>query len=298
MSCNKPLTAFQSLVKRPNGIRGISFSPGGNDVPIALPCGQCIGCRLDRARSWAIRLQLESQQHLDNSFVTLTYDEDHIPHGDTVVPEHLTGFVKNLRNRFRSKRFRFYGVGEYGGKFDRPHYHLILFGLAFPDAREHSRRDGIVLNRSRILESIWTEGISSVQQVTMEVAAYVAKYAVKRITGDKAFDHYSWVDEQTGELHQRHPEFARMSRRPGIGHEWLKKYYTDVYPKGYVTSKGMKFPPPEYFNKLFKKWHPEAFEALHDEKAQERFDNYMDFDWDRAAAREVIQTKNHNLRRK
>lgn len=245
-----------------------------------------------------MRLHLESFAHERNSFITLTYDEDHIPYADSLQKLDLQLFLKRLRHHVRPTRFRYYGVGEYGGKFDRPHYHAIIFGYDFPDRRLSDDRGGRPLYRSKLLESVWPYGYSTVQNYEIEAAAYVSKYAVKKIVGKEAPDHYRFFDEHTGEVFNREPEFARMSRRPGIGHAWLEKYHKDLYPKGYVTDgKGNKLPPPEYFNKLYEKWFPEQMEAIRSEKRQDVFERYNEANVARMEAREVIQTKNFNMHR-
>lgn len=290
MSCNRPLLAFQAFEKNGRGKRPINFSPGSDTHPVSLPCGQCIGCRLDRARSWAIRLHLEATQHDDACFVTLTYDEEHIPDGDSLIPQHLSDFMRKLRKSISPTRVRFYGVGEYGGQFDRPHYHIVLYGYNFPDRRSYIDRGDYTIDNSLLLSTIWKKGHATVQNFALECAAYVSKYAVKKITGSDAARHYEIVDNETGEIYIREPEFARMSRRPGIGSDWLKKYYSDLYPKGYVTDgKGVKIPPPEYFNKLYEKWFPEEMEQLRDSRKQEVFERYNDANIERMEAREKIQ---------
>jgi len=185
---------------------------------------------------------------------------------------------------------RFYGVGEYGGQFDRPHYHIVLYGYNFPDRRSYIDRGDYTIDNSLLLSTIWKKGHATVQNFALECAAYVSKYAVKKITGSDAARHYEIVDNETGEIYIREPEFARMSRRPGIGSDWLKKYYSDLYPKGYVTDgKGVKIPPPEYFNKLYEKWFPEEMEQLRDSRKQEVFERYNDANIERMEAREKIQ---------
>jgi len=290
MACNKPLIAYQAIEKGANDTRAISFSPDGGTHPIALPCGQCIGCRLDKARSWAMRLHLEGFDHKESCFLTLTYDEENVPYGETLVTEDLRRFIKRLRNHFSPARIRYYAVGEYGDDKGRPHYHAILFGADFHDRVVWRDRGDYSIDTSRRLTSIWKHGLATVQSNSIEAAAYVSRYAVKKITGDKAKQHYEALDPETGEILQRLPEFARMSRNPGIGSKWLEKYHGDLYPKGYVTDgKANKYSPPEYFNKLFKKWYPEAFEKLRDERREEVFEKYKNFNQDRADAREKIQ---------
>lgn len=297
MSCNKPLIAFQKVEKNGAGKRPISFSPDGDSVPTALPCGQCMGCRLDRARSWAIRLHLEGLQHEQSCFVTLTYSEENIPYGNSLIPEDLSRFIKRLRKHCGSTRIRYYGVGEYGGFTDRPHYHAVIYGYDFPDRRVYLDRGHYTVDNSRILTKLWPFGHATVQNNSIECAAYVSKYAVKKITGKKAKEWYEKIDSETGEIYTLEPEFARMSRKPGIGHDWLKKYYADLYPKGYVTNgSGNKIPPPEYFNKLYERWFPEEMEALRDDKREENFSRYMEANTERMEAREIIQTAQHKLK--
>lgn len=298
MACNKPLLGFQSYEKKANGKRIVAFSPDGGTHPIALPCGRCMGCRLDRARSWALRLQLESLSHKTSCFLTLTYDEDHIPEHDSLNPTDLQRFIKRLRKRISPINIRHYCVGEYGGKFERPHYHAIIFGYDFPDRRVYLDRPAGRIDNSTILTELWPFGHATVQDAGIGSFAYVSKYAVKKITGEKAKQWYEWVDDQTGEVHQRIPEFARMSRRPGIGADWLQKYYKDLYPKGYVTNgKGVKFPPPEYFNKLYERWFPEQMEELRNERREEVFKRYNEANIERMEAREKIQRAQFNLKK-
>jgi len=257
-----------------------------------------MGCRLDKARAWALRLHLEGQQHSRSCFITLTYDEEFIPYGNSLLPDDLSRFIKRLRKHLSPDRIRYYGVGEYGGTTERPHYHAIIFGYDFPDRSIYIDRGDYTIDNSGILTKLWPFGHATVQTNTLETAAYVAKYAVKKITGEKAKEHYQRIDTETGELYQRFPEFARMSTRPGIGKDWLKKYHKDLYPKGYVTNgKGQKMAPPEYFNKLYEKWFPEQFKKMRDENKEENFKRYKEANEDRLIAREKIQTKFYNLKK-
>lgn len=245
-----------------------------------------------------MRLHVESTDHEESCFITLTYDEENLPYDDSLQPVDLQRFIKRLRKRISPRRIRFYSVGEYGGKFQRPHYHLIVYGYNFPDRKCYIDRGTHTIDNSGILTSLWEYGFSTVQNYDASAAAYCAKYAVKKITGEPAKSWYQRLDPDTGEVYQLAPEFARMSNRPGIGANWLKKYHGDIYPKGYVTDgKGNKVPPPEYFNKLFRKWYPDAFEEIRKEKRKEVFDRYMNPEPERAKAREKIQTAQYNLRR-
>jgi len=245
-----------------------------------------------------MRLHLEGQQHEKSCFITLTYDEDNIPDDNSLNPEDLNRFIRRLRKHLSPTRIRYYAVGEYGGKFQRPHYHAIIFGHNFPDSSVYIDRGNYTVDNSRILSRLWPHGHATTQVNSLEAAAYVSRYAVKKITGEKSKQWYEWIDDTTGEIHTRIPEFARMSRNPGIGSEWLKKYYSDLYPKGYVTNgKGVKIPPPEYFNKLYEKWFPEEMEKLKNERREEIFEKYATANVERLEAREKIQTAKYNLRK-
>ena len=153
MPCFKPLKAWRTLENTSNNKKAIAFSkPGGYSHPIQLPCGQCIGCRLDRSLSWAIRCTHESQLHAQNSFITLTYSEDHLPWDGSLVKSHMQDFFKRLRHYCKPQKIRYYMCGEYGENLSRPHYHACLFGKDFPDKEIFKECEGILTYTSQILE--------------------------------------------------------------------------------------------------------------------------------------------------
>lgn len=156
-----------------------------------FPCGKCIPCRINQQRKWQARLQLENlYANHESWFVTLTYDPEHLPEGGSVVPRDLTLFLKRVRKA--GYRFRYFACGEYGEVFGRPHYHIVAFGQ-FPDARA--------------LHRLWGKGRVQVGAVTDGGMAYVAGYTLKKI---KKQEEPHW-------LNGRHPEFTRMSTKPGLG---------------------------------------------------------------------------------
>jgi len=185
----------------------------------------------------------EAQMHDVNSFVTLTYDDDHLP-GPSLVPPHLSSFIKRIRRS--GDRFRFFGVGEYGERDKRPHYHVLLFGKTF--AAREKLKEG--LYRSPELEKFWKFGMSSFGDVTYASAGYVAKYSVKKVNGAAADEHYKRVHIGTGEIVSVVPEFGRMSLRPGVGFTWFRKYWRDVYAaRDGVVVNGRVLPTPLYYNR-------------------------------------------------
>lgn len=159
---------------------------------VPYPCGQCLPCRFNRRRLWTWRMYYESQCHAESSFVTLTYDDEHLPEGGTLVPVHYRNFLKRLRRRIEPNRIRFFAVGEYGDLSQRPHYHLAIFGLG-------PRSD-------KIIADCWNFGFVQVAEFNNLTAQYIAGYVVKKMTA-----------KDDARLNGRHPEFARQSNRPGIG---------------------------------------------------------------------------------
>lgn len=208
---------------------------------IKLPCGQCIGCRLDRAREWSVRCLHEAKMHNENSFITLTYADENLPANNSLDYRHFQLFMKRLRKDVGNVRF--FMCGEYGDQTERPHYHALLFGFQFNDLAPWGRSPtGHAIYRSQHLEKLWTLGNSLIGNVTRESAGYVARYCLKKVTGDQANDHYKG----------RAPEFARMSLKPGIGTSWFEKYGTDALPCDYIVTDGIKVPVPRFYDKLYK----------------------------------------------
>lgn len=252
-----------------------------------LPCGQCIGCRLERSRQWAIRCVHEASQHKRNAFITLTYDDEHLPASRSLCYRDFQLFMKRLRKRFG--KVRFYMCGEYGDQFDRPHFHACLFGVDFDDKlRYGGGASKAPLFRSAVLSSLWDKGFASVGEVNFESAAYCARYVMKKVNGDGQIKHYEFIDPATGEVHAREPEFCHMSLKPGIGAVWLDKFASDVYPHGMVVSKSVEVRPPSYYDRWFKEKFPDEYEEMvyrREVYAKERPGEYLD---DRLAVREAV----------
>lgn len=246
MACFKPLSAFQL----DNG--DIVFVERGSIArALFLPCGQCIGCRLERSREWAVRNVHESQMHEHSVFVTLTYDDAHL-NSPSLIYRDFQLFMKRLRKA--KGNVRFYMSGEYGEGGDRPHFHALLFGCFFED-REAFRTlsSGSMLYTSVELSRLWPNGFCSIGDVTFESAAYVARYVMKKVTGRNADTHYERVDLLTGEIIKLVPEFSHMSLKPGIGSTWFQKYMSEVFPRDYVVMNGVKMKPPAYYHDLLKR---------------------------------------------
>jgi hypothetical protein len=261
------------------------------DDPIELPCGQCVGCRLERSRQWAIRCIHEAKMYENNCFITLTFSPEHLakrsnPWSLDVRDYQL--FMKRLRKKY-GDGIRFFHCGEYGDKHGRPHYHACLFNFDFPDKELWNVVNGNRLYISNSLSELWPFGFSTIGDVTFESAAYVARYIMKKVTGDQADEHYQWVDTNTGEIKDRKPEYTTMSRRPGIGKDWYEKYKSDVYPGDFVVVNGKKMKPPKFYDRLHEQSRPYEFDdikAARVENAQQHFDNNTP---ERLLVREKVQ---------
>lgn len=254
-----------------------------------LPCGQCIGCRLERSRQWAIRCVHESKLHEENCFVTLTYDNEHVPSDFSLDKTEHQRFLKKLRKKFADKKIRYMLCGEYGEQFERPHYHACLFGIDFADKKLYSINNGNKLYTSETLNKIWGLGQCWIGDVTFESAAYVARYICKKVTGKNAEEHYKKTDMRTGEIITIEPEFIRMSLKPGIGKDWMEKWTDDIYPSDEIIIRGKKMKPPRYYDKVFETKEQEKMEKIKNEREKKRRENWKENTTKRLQTRKTVK---------
>ncbi len=274
MPCDYPLKGF----RLPSG--GITFEEGTAHItPMRVPCGQCAGCRLERSRQWAVRIQHEASQHETNSFITLTYNKTHLPENGGLVLKHWQDFAKRLRKKVGP--FRFYQCGEYGDVNDRPHHHSCIFGQDFrADRKPHKITDaGNQLYVSDTLDQTWGKGHCYIGELTFESAAYVARYCLKKVTGSRAESHY----------YGRKPEFATMSLKPGIGAAWIEKYTSDVYPSDEVIVNGKPSKPPRYYDAYLEKTNPTALQTVKDERRARALKHTADQTPERLSVRATVR---------
>lgn len=269
MACYHPIPAWN--IAREGEKKELVFSLAkalehGPPRPLQIPCGQCIGCRLDYSREWANRCLLEASYHKESWFATITYNDEHLPRSFSADPE--TGevlfpsaplvkrdfqlFLKRVRKN-SGQKIRFFAAGEYGTNSFRPHYHVLLFGLILQDLEPYKKsRQGYPYFTSPLLDKCWTDehgeskGYIVVGKLTWETCAYTARYVMKKQKGPDAAQAYAALGLT--------PEFSLMSRRPGIA----RQYYDD-HPDMFLndtinlsTSQGGKsFPHPLYYRRLF-----------------------------------------------
>lgn len=267
-----------------------------------VPCGQCLGCRLDHSRMWAMRIVHESclyESRGGNCFVTLTYRDEidcdieqlhkglHVPKDWSLNKKHMKDFFKRLRKAFPDQQIRYFYAGEYGRKCKhgidlslvncplcncgRPHYHACLFNICFADLEAYQSDGGIIRYTSPTLEKIWGYGFVDVGELNYSSAMYTAKYVLKKVRGVKSDDHYMHCDLD-GVITFIQPEYVAMSRgnaaykgqRCGIGARWYEKYKDDVFPSDDVPvpGAGVKKGVPRYYTDILKDENPEMYEEV------------------------------------
>lgn len=268
------------------------------DLKVQVACGRCMGCRLDKKLSWALRLMDEAQLHRDVLFTTMTYDDAHLPRGGTLVKRHVQLWQKRVRKARPGEKVRFFTGGEYGETTWRPHYHSIIFGAKFSDMRPHSKSGDHQLYTSEEFDSIWGMGHCLLGHVSQDACSYVAGYVTKKITGQMAEAHYRRVDPYSGEVFDLLPEFALMSRRPGIGSGWYDQFKGDLFPSDMKVVKGNPGAVPPFYVERLKMEDPAAHAALKSRRMERLRDRRADHTPARLKVREEVAVARLGLKRR
>lgn len=205
-------------------------------------CRKCIECRILYSSQWAFRCMLEAKQYADNCFITLTYNNEHLPANGSLCKKDLQKFFKRLRKVLDEKyntHIRYFACGEYGSKYKRPHYHCIVFGWK-PFDLEYltTTKKGEKIYRSRFLEQVWSIvhkknkkktyeslGFVSVGELNYNSAKYTAKYLQKPVPDNLPLE----------------KPFILSSRRPGIGFDSINGDMV-FHDKIYVDGKSCRLP--------------------------------------------------------
>lgn len=280
MTCYSPMT----IRNKNHDIR-----KEGSQGNITVPCRLCIGCRIDYARIWGIRIcheqQITQQMGLESSFITLTYDNENLPKDMSLNKgqySDMTLFLKRLRE---DGKFRYFQCGEYGksckecGKskdncscteykewLGRPHHHMALFGLSFNDKKAYGKsKKGNMQYTSKRLNEKWKKGMCYIGELNFDSAVYAAKYMCKKVIGKgEQFEKRYGVKDKDEYYNGRLPEYVTMSRRPGIGKYWFEKYYKEIYNNDYIVFNGVKMSPFRYYDELLKEKKGESYEKIKD----------------------------------
>lgn len=290
MACFHPLHGYKSKSLTAAGKRAVVFNlkDGYRDLPVTVPCGSCVGCRSDRVKDWMIRLDHESLFHEQSAFLTLTYDDDHLPSDGGLVKAHLQGFMKRLRSDFSPAKLRFFACGEYGEQGSRPHYHVILFGADFREDRvKHVTSAEYPVYSSERLSRLWGMGHCSIGAVSSASCHYTAAYIFKKITGEGADSHYSHLNLATGEIYSRIPEFVVMSRRPGIGSAFYDRFRSDLNDD-FVVIGGVKAAVPPFYDSRVGRDSPELLKRIKRKRVRQAAKRAADNTPERLAVRKAV----------
>lgn len=237
-------------------------------MAVEVPCGKCLGCRLDHANEWATRCYCELKEWGTGCFITLTYNNPHLPLTKKGIPtlnkKHIVQFMKNLRKHEKGEKYwtnpntgkyeapiRFMVAGEYGDKNQRPHYHLCIFNWKPDDLKYEKTEDGNILYTSKKVDKYWenkqqkeghkSRGFSIIGELTYKSACYVARYCQKKAGIESKPRRWKWIEEvnkKTGEIKQvkkivkenkiREDEFINSSRNPGIGRNYWERHKEEI----------------------------------------------------------------------
>lgn len=273
MACYHPIPATQNQRGGP-----VTLGPPLGTATLALACGKCLGCRTDHATAWARRCTHEAQLHQHNLFITITYDDEHLPEEGHLRADHLRNYLKRLRKN-TGQKFRYFACGEYGSTTNRPHYHAATFGLEIRDGK----RAGKDLYESQQLTEIWGNGLVKFAPFTPATAAYIAQYQLKKQRGGR--------EDADADGVWRPAPFLRMSLRPAIGRQWAEKYAEDL-THGYLITDGQKGPIPRYYKNIVKENRPDIYEIMEHKIQQKNIMNPTDKNTpERLAATELIHTQ-------
>lgn len=199
--------------------------------------------------------------------------------------------MKRLRLHYKHKTIRYFHCGEYGDKDNRPHYHACLFNHAFTDDENrilYSTSNDNQLWISPILTEIWGKGFTTIGSLTFESAAYTARYIMKKINGDQAYEHYMRSDCY-GQMFHVEPEYTTMSRKPGIGKGWYDKWKDDVYPEDHLVVGTKEMLPPKYYDKNYEIDAPKEHKNLKKNRVKRAALSYNNNTPERLAVREKVK---------
>jgi len=217
MRCTSPIRIVKGLPagKYPDGL--------------SVPCGRCLLCKIRRRQEWVIRLTHESELHTDKCFITLTYDDDHIPEGGSLVKKEFQDFIKRIRWKLdyhEKKELRYFACGEYGPRIMRPHYHALLFGV------------GCNHEHAALIRKEWDKGFVKVMPILPGGIEYVARYIDKK-----------WLNDKEADLSSVERSFQVMSQNIGLGYVERPEVQKQLNEMMYVSKNGKKMPIPRAYVK-------------------------------------------------
>lgn len=235
----------------------------------------------------------ERREHDLAVFLTLTYNDHHLPAGGTLVKRDMQLFFKRLRmyhhyNNPEAGKIKYFMCGEYGGKTQRPHYHAIVFGLDFADKRKHSTgKRGDALYTSAKLDELWGLGHCWIGSVTTQSAGYVARYCLDKINGELAIEHYKRFNPETGEVWDVIPEFQASSQGLGLVH--FEQHHETMYRRDSCIVAGKEVPVPKYYDKKLEQINPQLHAEIKEKRKLKALLRKEDNTRERLYVRETIK---------
>lgn len=255
MACSHPYKGYWSRRRHPvTGNRFVVFNPsqGFVDDPVYVPCGKCITCRLAKSFEWSVRCTCESYFYKENYFLTLTYDNEHLPADRQLNRLHFQQFMKRLRWHFRGYTLKVFYCGEYGDKRNRPHYHAIIFGLPLAEKNyrlypvNYSRKGNKNYVNDKITQ-LWGFGLVTIGSFSSSSASYVAQYTLKKA-------------KYNSRCTKLVKPFIGMSLRMPIGYSFFEKYYSQLFIRDkfsfYFGTERVLLSPLRFFKRLLAKNYP------------------------------------------
>lgn len=277
--CTKPKTVWLPNNQDDSGKRNLRFKPpilskSLDFKMMQIPCNHCIECESLRSLKTAVQLYCELLTvQTDSLFLTLTYDDQHLPKDASVSKEHLRNFIKKLRHWLikngQTAQFRYLSQGEYGGLTNRAHYHLCAFNICLDDQILYSDRGTHSVFESEVLNEMWTFGSIKISALTFESCLYTAQHHFKEKINDKTKVHLQPIRHPVTNklIRQRQSEFSTRSSRPGIGKTYFEKYHSDIFSgkelnDDCIIIDGQLKPVPAYFSKLLKQRDPALYDQI------------------------------------
>lgn len=305
------------IVPRKEVMQGLSLDPNNirfqlskmnshylakNQLIQTIPCHNCWACNLTKSAEWATRNMLETLEHEHCYFLTLTYDDEHLPIPEymeytevlkeateikerkvrvendgtwtdgTLYPEHVTQFINSIRKHFERQDItgiRYFYCGEYGEQTHRPHYHMLLYGVPLDLSQNYSYHIDKNFKehwKNPLIDHYWKHGMHDIANLEWSCAAYVSRYCTKKLNNEPLSG--KWYAE-----HGKIKEFIRMSRKPGIGMKYYQLHKLDIYKNDSMVMKTVKgntgsFKPPKAFDRLFKEEYPEEYEKIENHRKE------------------------------
>lgn len=304
--CYKPIRAW--IRSRSDGKHSVSFSPQKGWEAAGVPCQKCIGCRLRKAQDWSNRIQHEKQSHDLSVFLTLTYDNQHLPADGLLDHEHFKAFMKRLRRTMEYDHYKatgnkdypkikYFMCGEYGDTTRRAHYHAIILGVDFPDKKFHSKtKSGHDQYTSKKLDALWGMGFVTIGSVTHESAGYTARYVMKKqyeeAQHEKVLAKIKIKDGCSDTQLPPKKALPYMVCSKGFGRAFYEEYGEQIHNRdSVINAKGRENPVPVFYDKILLERDPLKMAHIKKVRKEKALNSYKDNTLERLEVRGKVKAR-------